>query len=341
MFIMKPRVWIEGSLTQKAGERLAEFADIVRSKNVEDVAGAQAVALGAQLAANADFLDGAGEAFVAVARIGIGVDNVDIEAATKRGILVCNTPDAPTESTAEHTVALLLSLAKRVVRGHLSLTAAPLPKEAMFGTELAGKVLGIVGYGRIGRRVAEICGAGLRMSVLVYDPFVPASAIMAPARAAAGLDELLRQSDVVTLHSALSQETRHMIGSRELGLMKPSAYLINASRGPVVDEAALLRVLREKRIAGAALDVFEVEPPEPSNPLFKLENVVVTPHVASYTDAGTEAMGQGVVEALDAIFRGERPRNLVNPEVWPGRAARFGANPAGRANAAGRAGKQP
>lgn len=328
---MKPRVWIEGSLNETAGDRLAELADVVRSKNVQDIVGAHAVALGAQLPANDELFDRAGESLIAVARIGIGVDNVDIEAATKRGILVCNTPDAPTESTAEHAVALLLSLAKRVVRGHLSLTAAPVPKEAMFGTELKGKVLGVVGYGRIGRRVAEICGAGLGMSVLVYDPFVPETAIAPPARPVKGLDELLRQSDVVTLHSALSHETRHMIGARELGLMNSGAYLINASRGPVVDEAALVRALREKRIAGAALDVFEEEPAKPDNPLFKLENVVVTPHVASYTDAGTEAMGQGVVDALGAIFRGERPRNLVNTDVWPGRAARLAANAAHRA----------
>lgn len=320
----RPRVWVEGNLSAKAQALLATFADVVRSTNLADLRGADAAVLSSRPPVDDDFIEGAGPALRVIARVGIGVDNVDLEAATRNGVLVVNTPDAPTESTAEHTVALLLALAKRVVRGHLSLTGEPLPREALFGTELRGKSLGVVGYGRIGRRVAEICGAGLGMQLIVYDPYVPDAAVQAPARRAASLAELLREADVVTLHTSLSEETRELIGKRELELMKPDAYLINASRGPVVDEIALLAALRQGRIAGAGLDVFEVEPPVASNPLFALENIVVTPHTASFTEAGVEAMGRGVVEQLEAVFRGERPLHLVNPDVWPGRLAGHG-----------------
>lgn len=317
----RPRVWTEGNLSTKAQALLATFADVVLSSDLGDLTGADGAVLGSRLRADDAFIEQAGPSLRVIARVGIGVDNVDLAAATRRGVLVVNTPDAPTESTAEHTVALLLALTKRVVRGHLSLTGADLPREAFFGTELKGRRLGVVGYGRIGKRVAGICGAGLGMQVIVYDPYAPEAAVQAPARRAASLAELLRDCDAVTLHTSLSEETRKLIGKRELGLMKPGAYLINASRGPVVDEAALLAALRQGRIAGAGLDVFEVEPPLASNPLFTLENVVVTPHIASYTEAGVEAMGRGVVEQLEVVFRGQRPPNLVNPDVWPGRLA--------------------
>ena len=321
---MKPRIWVEGNLVESALERLRASAEVVRSTNIGDLAGADGAVLGAQIQADSTFIERAGESLAVIARIGIGVDNVDAHAATRSGVLVVNTPDGPTESTAEHTIALLLSLAKRIVRSHQSLTGRPAEKRELFGTELKGKQIGVVGYGRIGWRVAEICRAGLGMQVVVFDPFVPHSALHADERAASSLQELLAGSDVVTLHSALTPETRHLIGASELRSMKPTAYLINASRGPVVDEAALLAHLRERRIAGAAIDVFEVEPPETSNPLFELDNIVVTPHVASFTDLGVEKMGQGVVDQLEAIFRGERPQNLVNPAAWPGRAAAKG-----------------
>lgn len=314
----RPRVWVEASLSANAQRLLEGFADLVPS---DELASADGAVVSSRVHADDAFIEQAGLRLLVIARTGIGVDNIDIDAATRRGILVINTPDAPTESTAEHTVALMLSLAKRVVRGHSSLTTSPLPREELFGTELRGRVLGVVGYGRIGRRVAEICGKGLGMRVIVYDPYVVGQTGDETVEMAGSLTELLREADVLTLHLSLTQETRKMIGRGELASMKPASYLINASRGPVVDEAALLDVLREGRIAGAALDVFTVEPPEQSNPLFRLPNVVVTPHIASYTEAGVEAMGRGVVEQLEAVFRGERPHHLVNPEAWPGRTA--------------------
>ncbi len=266
-------------------------------------------------------MDHIGPNLKVLARPGIGVDNIDLAAATERGILVINTPDGPTESTAEHTVALLLAVAKRVVMGDMQLRGREIPRLELRGTEVRDRVLGVVGYGRIGRRVAEIGALGLKMRVLAYDPYLsdPAS-ILPGVEVVNNLAELLAQADFVTLHVPLTPQTRPLLGERELRLMKPGSYLINASRGPVVDEAALIRALAEGRLAGAGLDVFDPEPPSPDNPLLQMTNVVVTPHIASYTDRGTEAMMHGVIDQLGLILQGERPPFLVNPAAWPGRA---------------------
>ncbi|HID87439.1 MAG TPA: hydroxyacid dehydrogenase [Anaerolineae bacterium] len=319
---MKPRVWLESRLDPDALARLETVADVIQSADLADLPGADAAVISSRPTADGAFMDRAGPRLKAIARPGIGVDNVNIPAATQRGILVVNTPDAPTESTAEHAVALLLALSKRVVAGDMSLRGAGIPRSQLLGTEARGRVLGVVGFGRVGRRVAEICARGLKMRVIAHDPYVdPALATALGVEMAEDLDELLAQADFVTLHPALTPETRGLIGERELRRMKPGAYLINTSRGPVVDEAALVRGLEEGHLAGAALDVFDPEPPTPDNPLLRMANVVVTPHIGSYTDLGVRAMSEGVVDQLLQIFRGERPPFLVNPEAWPGRVA--------------------
>jgi phosphoglycerate dehydrogenase-like enzyme len=178
----------------------------------------------------------------------------------------------------------------------------------------------VIGYGRIGRRVAEICALGLRMNVLVYDPYITGN-VPTPERVTLvdDRDELLRQSQFVTVHVPLTPQTRHYIGEREMRLMAPGSYLINASRGPVVDEAALIRLLQEGHFAAVGLDVFDPEPPHPDNPLLKMRNVVVTPHIASSTDRGIHAMMHGVADQVIQVLNGQRPPHLLNPEVWPGR----------------------
>jgi phosphoglycerate dehydrogenase-like enzyme len=249
------------------------------------------------------------------------VDNVDIPSASARQILVLNTPDAPTESTAEHAVALLMAVAKRVLVGDMYLRSdRTIPRAEMIGTELLGRTLGVIGYGRIGRRVAEICALGLRMNVLAYDPFINLTQAT-PERVTltSDLDELLRQANFVTVHVPLLPNTRHFIGEREMRLMAQGSYLINASRGPVIDEAALIRLLQEGHFAAVGLDVFDPEPPHPDNPLLKMRNVVVTPHIASSTDRGIYAMMHGVADQVIQVLQGERPPYLLNPEVWPGR----------------------
>jgi D-3-phosphoglycerate dehydrogenase len=296
--------------------------DVIHSTELAQLPGAAGAILGVDPMAEADFMDRAGQSLKVIARHGIGVDNVDLAAATARGILVVNTPDAPTESTAEHAVALLLALAKQVAAGDRNLRGtANIPHNRLQGTELRGRVLGVVGFGRIGRRVAEICGQGLQMRVIAFDPYLADSqAAATKVETVDSLAALLAQADVVSLHPALTPETRQLIGQPELGRMKPTAFLINVSRGPVVDEVALIEALESGQLAGAAMDVFDPEPPAPDNPLFRLPNVVATPHISSFTDLGRQAMSQGAVEQTLQVLRGERPPFLVNPEAWPGRA---------------------
>jgi D-3-phosphoglycerate dehydrogenase len=319
---MKQKVWVGYDLMPEALALLEAETDTIHSIELADLPGVVGAILGVDPTADADFMDRAGPSLKVIARHGIGVDNVDLAAATERGILVVNTPDAPTESTAEHAVALLLALAKQVAAGDRNLRGtANIPHSRLQGTELRGRVLGVVGFGRIGRRVAEICGQGLQMRVVTFDPYMnQAVAAMTNVEAVDSLEALLDRADFVSLHPALTPETRHLIGQPELRRMKPTAFLINVSRGPVVDEVALIEALESGQLAGAAMDVFDPEPPSPDNPLFRLPNVVATPHISSFTDLGRQAMSQGAVEQTLQVVRGDRPPFLVNPEAWPGRA---------------------
>lgn len=320
---MKPRVWVEAELHPEALARLQAATETVLSADPRDLYDSDAMIISASVWANGPFMDRAGPRLKVIARPGIGVDNVDLEAASERGIVVINTPSAPTESTAEHTVALILALTKRIVAGDMSMRSGlSIDRWELLGTEIYGRTLGIIGCGRIGRRVAEICHFGLRMTVLGYDEYVTADEV-APSgiELLPDLDMVLTRADVLTLHTPYTPETHHMIDEAALRRMKPGAYLINASRGPVVVEQDLAHVLFDGHLAGAALDVFDPEPPPRNHPLFMLHNVVVTPHISSYTDRGMVLMGSGVVDQVLQVLRGERPPNLVNPEGWPGRAA--------------------
>ena len=320
---MKQKVWVGYDLMPGPLALLEAETATIHSTELADLPGVAGAILGVDPMADAAFMDRAGPSLKVIARHGIGVDNVDLAAATERGILVVNTPDAPTESTAEHAVALLLALAKQVAAGDRNLRgAANIPHSRLQGTELRGRVLGVVGFGRIGRRVAEICGDGLQMQVIAFDPYLnQALAPMTEVEVVDNLETLLDRADVVSLHPALTPKTRHLIGQPELHRMKPTAFLINVSRGPVVDEVALVEALEAGQLAGAAMDVFDPEPPASDNPLFRLPNVVATPHISSFTDLGRQAMSQGAVEQTLQVLRGERPSSLVNSEAWPGRAA--------------------
>jgi phosphoglycerate dehydrogenase-like enzyme len=311
----KPKVWTEVELHPSVVARLTEVGEVITGVDIA-IIGASKV--------NGAFLDHAGPPLKLVARHGIGYNDVDVPAATARGILATNTPDGPTEPTAEHTVALLLAAAKWIVKGDMYLrNNRPYTRSTLRGVEVRDLTLGIVGFGRIGKRVAEICGLGLRMRVVVFDPFLPVgSAAPAYVELVGDLDTLLTQADFLTLHTPLTPKTHHLISRRELHLLKPGSYVINASRGPVLDEAALIAALQEGHLAGAGLDVFDPEPPHPDNPLLKMENVIVTPHSAGNTLQGSIRTGQMLVEQVLHVLRGERPPDLLNPEAWPGRMQR-------------------
>jgi D-3-phosphoglycerate dehydrogenase / 2-oxoglutarate reductase len=253
-----------------------------------------------------------------IARAGVGVDNVDVDAATAAGVLVLNTPDANTVSTAEHTIALMLALHHKVVDAHAHVRAGGWNRAAYEGAQLAGRTLGIVGLGRIGRAVAQRALA-LEMKVRAYDPFMKGPAALDGAVAmAATLDELVAEVDCLTLHATLSAETTHLIGREQLARMKPSATIINCARGALIDEKALADALNEGKLAGAAIDVYENEPPKAS-PLLTAKNVVLTPHLAAST---AEAQVRVSVDAVDAILaylqRGD-VGSAVNLAGMPGR----------------------
>jgi D-3-phosphoglycerate dehydrogenase len=253
-----------------------------------------------------------------VQRTGIGVDNVDIEAATANGVVVCNTPDGPTESTAEHTVAMLLNLAKRVKQGNDNLAAGKFgPRSGtLVGVEVRGRTLGLIGLGRIGRRVAHICRYGFEMRVIAYDPYVSAEQAAGMGVEMMGLDDVVRQADFLSLHAPATVETTHLMDRARLAQMKQGAFLLNLARGPLVDHAALVEVIDAGHLAGAGLDVFDPEPPEVGSLLRNHPLIVATPHAAALTVEGRSRIERMAVERVLAFFHGERPADVVNPDVF-------------------------
>lgn len=256
----------------------------------------------------------------AVARAGTGVDNVDLDAATSAGILVLNTPDANTLSTAEHTMAMMLALHRHIPAAHEHVRSGQWKRATFEGAQLAGKTLGVVGLGRIGRAVAQRALA-FEMNVVAFDPLVKSqTALDGHVTLVKSLHELLAVADCVTLHASLSEGNRHMLGAAEIACMKPDARLINCARGALIDEAALADALNRGALAGAAIDVYENEPPV-NCPLLSAKNVVLTPHLAASTEEAQVRVSVEAVEALLAyLLRGE-VRNAVNLTGLPGKAS--------------------
>src|SRR3954469_24109300 len=252
----------------------------------------------------------------AIARAGVGVDNIDLEAATSKGILVLNTAEASTLSTAEHALALMMSLARKIPAAHQSLKSGQLEwkKRSQYqGTQLAGKTLGVVGLGRIGRTVASRAIA-MEMNVLGFDPYFNApTALDGKVRMVKDFDEFLRQLDVITFHVPGGEGTKHLLNRERLfNVCRPNLLVINDARGEVVDEFALADALREKKVAGAALDVFMKEPPQQDHPLFGLENVVLTPHLGAQTDEAQTAVSVDACTAIIAYLKSGEIRGAVN-----------------------------
>jgi glyoxylate reductase len=251
-----------------------------------------------------------------VANVAVGYDNIDVDAATEFGILVSNTPGVLTETTADFTWALLMGIARRTAEAQSFLLAGKFEGWGimmMLGEDIYGKTLGLVGFGRIGRAVAKRA-SGFDMAVQYYDPVIsPEDARGLIPAIQVDLDTLLRTSDYVSVHTPLTPETRHLIGAPELARMKPTAYLINTSRGPVIDEAALADALAANTIRGAALDVFENEP-EVEPRLLRLDNVLITPHIASATVTTRTRMATMAAENVIATLNGVRPPTAVNAD---------------------------
>ena len=243
-----------------------------------------------------------------IARYGVGVDNIDLEAARARGIIVTNTPEANSESVAELTVGLILVLARNIIAAAQATKSGDWPR--LLGVTLSGKVVGLYGLGAIGKRVAGLL-AGFGCSVFAYDLAPDANFARKMGIRLVTKDELISQSDFLSLHLPVSPETKCMVDSVFLSRMKSGAFLINTSRGELVNETALLEALRGGHLRGAALDVFTQQPPGPDHPLLTLPQVIATPHMGAHTDGATNAMGWGALNACLAVLRGENPCHRV------------------------------
>jgi D-3-phosphoglycerate dehydrogenase/microcystin synthetase protein McyI len=266
---------------------------------------------------------------VVISASGRGTDAIDIPAATERGIAVVNNPGLGSVPVSEHTLGFMLDLAKQISDSNAGVRRGKGWGEGYRSTRihLEGRTLGVIGCGQIGTEVVRKCAVGFGMRVLVYDPYIPPS----KAEAFGGtwvreLTPLLSESDFVSLHPELTEETRGMIGEAELECMRRDAFLINTARGQVLQQPALLRALDEGWIAGAALDVFDPEPPPADSPLYAHDNLILTPHVAGLTVEAREQLALSAVNQILQVLGGERPPYLVNPEVWDRVAQRLAAS---------------
>lgn len=248
-----------------------------------------------------------------IARAGVGVDNIDVAAATRRKIPVVNAPAASTISVAELAIAHMISLARRLPQALASMKAGKWEKKSFEGVELYGKTLGLVGSGRIGHEVAKRAKA-FGMRVIAYDPYLPPNVAQERGLDLVSLEALLLQADFVSVHAALTDETRHLLDAKHLALLRKSAYLVNCARGEIVDETALAAALKAGEIAGAALDVFEREPPTGS-PILAVENTSLTPHLGASTKEAQLRVGETVAEDVLRVLAGQKPEFVVNPDA--------------------------
>jgi len=258
----------------------------------------------------------AGKLLKVIGRHGVGTDNIDVEAATQLGIYVTNAPQSNATSVAEHTIGLIIATARNFVRCDGAVRKGNFEiRNQIPGTDIEGKILGLIGLGRIGKLVARKAAAGLEMRVIGYDPYVDPSAVL-EVELIDSIEALLQKADFVSLHLPGNQRTVGLIDRSKLLMMKPSAYLINVARGGIVKEDDLAEILSQGRIAGAALDVFAEEPPDPANPLLKLDNITVTPHNAALTRECMDRMAVHAAQGIDDELSGKTPAWPVNsPEI--------------------------
>lgn len=305
----------EGLALLRARAEVVDACALDRAGLLAAIADADAAILRSATAIDAELIAAAPRLKV-IARAGVGVDNIDLDAATRHGVAVVNTPTGNTIAAAEHALAMLLALARRIPLADAALKSGRWAKREATGRQLYRKTLGLVGLGKIGREVAQRARA-FEMTVIAHDPFVPDERIAELGVEPVGLDELLARADVLSLHATLTDESRQMIGAAQLAAMKPGALLVNCARGGLVDEAALIDALRSGHLGGAALDVFEDEP-QPNAELVGLPNVVATPHVAASTEEAQVHVAVEAAEQVLEVLAGGRPRWPVNvPPLSP------------------------
>ncbi len=316
----RPRVLIADPIADEGITLLREGADVdVRTGLSPDelreaLAGYEGLVVRSEAKVTADALSNAGRLQV-IARAGTGVDNVDLEAATERGIVVVNAPRGNTIAAAEHAFALLMSLSRHIPRADRSLRGGEWKRREFMGAELRGHTLGLVGFGPIGSEMARRALA-FEMNVIAHDPFVPVERVRALGADPVELDQLYAESDFISVHTPLTATTRGMIGREQFAAMRDGVRLVNAARGGIIDEADLLAAVRSGKVAGAALDVFTSEPPG-EHPLFEEERIIVTPHLAGSTVEAQERIAIDIAEQVLDVFAGRPPRYPVNAPLVP------------------------
>ena len=309
------KVLIADAINEKGIENLKEVAEVVVDTNItpEELANTiheyNGIIVRSRTKLTADLIEKADNLQI-IARAGVGVDNIDLNAATEKGIMVVNSPESTSVTVAEHTMGLILSMARKISIADKSVKEGKWEKKKFMGVELRNKTLGVIGMGRIGSQVVNRCKA-FGMDAMAYDPYLPEEVAMQMGVELTDLDTVLKNSDFITIHVPLTPETKHSISTEQFELMKDSAFIVNCARGGVIDEDALYDALLNDKIGGAALDVYEEEPPKDSK-LFELDNIVLTPHIAASTKEAQRDAAIIVADEIIDLAKGNTPKNVLN-----------------------------
>jgi len=309
------KVLVADSISNEGIDILRSYAQVdiklgLKSEEIISTIGDyEALVVRSQTQVSAEVIE-AGKKLQVIARAGIGVDNIDVEEATRRGIVVVNAPTGNTISTAEYTIALMLSLARHIPQANAMLKSGVWRRSDFIGTEVRNKTLGIIGLGNIGSEVARRAQA-FEMKVIAYSPSIPSEHARELRVELVPLKQLLKESDFITMHTRMSPEKRGMIGEKELALVKPTVRIINCARGGLVDEEALAKAVKEKRVAGAAIDVFSSEPYTEST-LFESDRIIVTPHLGASTTEAQVTAAKDVAEQIIDVLKGQPARHAVS-----------------------------
>ncbi len=300
-------------ILEQAGFKVTAPGQMKREETLAAIADADALIIRSATKADAALIN-ASTKLKAIARAGVGVDNVDLDAASAKKIAVMNTPAGNTVATAEFAFGLMLALARHIPQSFVSMQGGKWDRKSYQGVELRGKTLGIVGYGRIGQAVGKRAAA-FDMSVVAYDPFIPADTIRKIGAEPVTLDELFAKSDFISLHSVITEDTRGMINAANIAKMKKGVRIVNAARGALINDADLAEALKSGQVAGAALDVYNEEPPPAGHPLIGLPNVIDTPHLAASTDEAQVAVAIEAAELIVAALQKGEFKNVVNADA--------------------------
>ncbi len=300
-------------ILEQAGFKVTAPGQMKREETLAAIADADALIIRSATKADAALIN-ASTKLKAIARAGVGVDNVDLDAASAKKIAVMNTPAGNTVATAEFAFGLMLALARHIPQSFVSMQAGKWDRKSYQGVELRGKTLGIVGYGRIGQAVGKRAAA-FDMNVIAYDPYIPADVVSKLGGQLVTLEELFAQSDFISLHSVITDETRGMINAANIAKMKKGVRIVNAARGALINDADLAEALKSGQVAGAALDVYNEEPPPAGHPLIGLPNVIHTPHLAASTDEAQVAVAVEAAELIVAALQKNEFKNVVNADA--------------------------